>query len=454
MAALMPRRLLERIVDLRDHETASALWSFAYFFFLLSSYYILRPIRDEMGIAGGVKGLPWLFTGTFAAMLAAVPLYGAVCTRFSRRRIVPVVHRFFALNLVAFFILLQIGVSRVHVARVFFIWTSVYNLFIVSIFWSRMADRWGSEQAKRLFGFIAAGGSAGALFGPAITRVLVRPLGPVKLLLISALLLELSVHCAGHLDPRVPEAPNPKTPSEPRKPRMRGGLFDGIALVFRTPYLLGVSAQTLLLSTSATFLYFQQARIVAQSALDTTGRTELFANIDLTVNVISIVVQALFTGRIIKRLGLSFSLGLLPALTALGFFALSLAPGLWIIAAVSGVRRALHYAVERPAREVLFTVVGPEAKYKAKSFIDTVVYRGGDTASSWAYQGLAALGLGVAGTALAAIPLCIAWLGVSLALARRQETLANAPAGEAPAHRASLLALADAPSRPEGARVL
>ncbi len=422
----MLRRLLARIVDLRDEEIPAALTSFVYFFFLLAGYYILRPIRDEMGIARGADKLPWLFSGTFVAMLAMVPLYGIVCSRFPRRRIVPVVYRFFALNLLVFFALLRLGVSKTILGPAFFIWTSVYNLFVVSMFWSVMADLWKSEESKRLFGFIAAGGSAGALAGPALTGLLIKSLGAGKLLFVSALFLEISALCAGRLFRRRGRI-EARAPSDER---MGGGIYAGITQIFRSPYLSALCARTLLLTTTATFLYFQQARIVEAAAEDAAGRTQIFAAIDFTVNVVSILVQALITGRLLKRLGLAFSLGLLPVLSCGGFVAIALAPGVVLIALVQGMRRALHYAVDRPSREVLFTVIEPEAKYKAKSFIDTVVYRGGDALSGWGYQGLVSAGLGVAGTALVAVPVTGAWLAVSILLARKQALAAhpkNAP---------------------------
>lgn len=428
---------LERIVDAKAGEIGALLWSFAYFFCLLCSYYILRPIREEMGVAGGVNNLPWLFTGTFVAMLVAIPLYSAVVARYPRRRIIPIVYRFFSLNLLVFFVLLRLGVAPILVGRVFFIWISVFNLFVVSIFWSFMADIFKSEQGKRLFGFIAAGGSAGALVGPLLTAKLVKPLGATNLFLVSIVLLEAAVLCVGQLDrwapaiARAASAPvslgayrTPEPPLPQAEGRVGGGVFGGIKLVVQSGYLLGICLQTLFLTTTATFLYLQQARIVSASSVDPAERTAMFAAIDLTANALTIVVQALLTGRIITRLGLAFSLGLLPVLTGLGFLGLAVAPLVSVLAVFQGGRRAIHYAVERPAREILFTVVGAEAKYKSKSFIDTVVYRGGDAASGWAFAGLTAgLGLGATAMALITVPMAGAWLLVTRYLARRQEAL-------------------------------
>ena len=193
-------RWLVRVVDVRPGEVRALLWSFGYFFCLLAGYYVLRPLRDEMGIAGGVRNLPWLFTATFFVMLAVVPVFGAVVARLARRVFIPLVYHFFVANIAIFWLLLTLDVGTVHVARVFFVWISVFNLFAVSVFWSFMADLYASEQGKRLFGFIAAGGSAGALLGPALTVWLAVPLGPVNLLIVAALLLEAAVLCASRLE--------------------------------------------------------------------------------------------------------------------------------------------------------------------------------------------------------------------------------------------------------------
>src|SRR3954452_20458963 len=187
---------LQRIVRVRPDEVHAMLWSFAYFFCLLAAYYVLRPLRDEMGVAGGVKNLHWLFSATFVVMLAAVPLFGAVVARLPRQRFIPLVYHFFVANIAIFWLLLSFDLSKIEVARVFFVWISVFNLFAVSVFWSFMADLFAAEQAKRLFGFIAAGGSAGALAGPALTVLLAGTLGPVNLLVVAALLLELALFCA------------------------------------------------------------------------------------------------------------------------------------------------------------------------------------------------------------------------------------------------------------------
>jgi AAA family ATP:ADP antiporter len=415
------RALLARAVDARGRELEAALWAFAWFFSLLCGLYVLRPLREEMGIRGGVDKLQWLFTATFLAMLAAVPAFSALMARVPRSRAIPLVYRFLALCLIAFFAVLRLGWAPVGAARALFVWISVYNLFVVSVFWSFMADIFTSDQGKRLFGFVAAGGSAGALAGPAIAGLLVGPIGVANLVLFAAALLEASAWCVGRLSRWAREggtaAPTRTAVPEPEsspEASLGGSAWSGIGLVFRSPYLLGIALQTLLFSLASTFLYFQQARIVAAAIPDSARRTALFAAVDLAVNVFALGAQSLATGRILAGMGLTVGLSLAPALSAAAFLAVAAAPTIWVMGISQALRRGVHYAVERPAREVLYTVVGREEKYKAKSFVDTVVYRGGDAASGWAYAGLSALGISLAGSALAAIPIA----GLSLLVAR------------------------------------
>jgi AAA family ATP:ADP antiporter len=420
-------------VDVRDHEIRALLWSFGYFFCLLCSYTILRPLRDEMGIAGGVGNLPWLFTATFVAMLFAVPLFGAMVARFPRRRFVPLTYRLFIACIIVFFVVLSMADDRVHVGRVFFVWVSLFNLFIVSVFWSFMADIFRNAQGRRLFGFIAAGGSAGALLGPAITIGLAVPLGPVNLLLVSALFLEAAVRCIHRLL-HAPEASGngppvaaPGTP--PDEAAIGGGLLAGITQVARSPYLLGICLYLVLYTTTSTFLYFQQADIIAGGFDDPAERTRIFAVIDFSVALITILAQCFVTGRAIRWAGVGAALAVLPVLTMAGFATLAAAPALGVLIAFQALRRATNFAISRPAREILYTVVSREQKYKSKNFIDTAVYRGGDAASGWAFAGLKGLGLDLAAIAAVAVPLAALWMAVALLLGRRQEQLVAAAAG-------------------------
>ncbi len=428
---------LKRLVDVEPAEISALLWAFSYYFALLCAYYIVRPMRDEMGIAGGVEHLQWLFTGTFAAMLAAVPLFGWAASRYSRQRFLPLVYVFFIANLLVFFALFRSDLTHAWVARAFFIWSSVFNLFIVSVFWSFMADLFNNDQAKRLFGFVAAGGTAGALAGPALTATLAIPLGPTNLLLLSAAGLGWAVLCIHRLiawRARTPGRPaagreESENAAAGKKGGLGGGALAGLRLVARSPYLLGICLLMLLYTTLSTFLYFQQAQIVAESFSDPAKRTTIFAVMDFAANALTIVIQVFFTGRIVKALGLGWSLALIPVLLGGGFLLLGLAPVLGVLVAVQVVRRAGNYALMKPSREMLFVVLDPEEKYKAKNVIDTVVYRSGDVVSAWAFTGLQALGFGLAAISFVAVPLAGLWAWICYRLGNMQE--ARTQPGEA-----------------------
>jgi AAA family ATP:ADP antiporter len=427
------RSCLYRLVKVEQEEVRPLLWSFSYFFVLLCSYYIVRPLRDEMGIAGGVEHLQRLFTGTFLAMLAAVPVFGWISSCFPRKRFLPLVYLFFIANLLIFYLLFHSGLAHAWVARAFFIWTSVFNLFIVSVFWSFMADLFNNDQAKRLFGFVAAGGTAGALAGPAITATLAVPLGATNLLLISVAGLVWAILCIYRLsvwsEKRAVPAAISSTPN--REPigeegaALGGGALDGLRMIVTSPYLLGICLLILLYTTLSTFLYFQQAQIIRDSFSDTAQRTTVFASMDLATNALTILIQVFFTGRIVKLFGLGWSLALIPLLLSAGFLSLAFAPTLAVLVCVQVARRAGNYALMKPSREMLFVVLDKGKKYKAKNMIDTVIYRSGDVVSAWAYAGLQALGLGMAAIALLAVPLCGGWAWISYRLGRQQEILAS-----------------------------
>ena len=416
---------LGRVVDARPTEVRALLWSFAYFFCLLAGYYVLRPLRDEMGIAGGVRNLQWLFTATFVVMLAAVPVFGAVVARLPRKRFVPLVYHFFVLNIAVFWLLLTLNVEKVHVARVFFVWISVFNLFAVSVFWSFMADLWASEQGKRLFGFIAAGGSAGALLGPTVTVALAVPLGPVNLLIVAAVLLELAVICAARLEASAPQSAAPGKLADTGA--IGGGWLAGLAMVLRSPYLAGIALWVALLSLAGTVLYFQQANIVAAASDDPAVRTRIFATIDLAIGIVTILVQFFATGRLIARFGVGAAAAALPLVFALGFLALAFTPALFVVIAFQASQRATNFALSNPAREVLFTVVGREEKYKAKNVIDIVVFRGADAGSGWLFSALRGAGLELSAISLATVPVAGLWFLLALGLGRGQERRAGPP---------------------------
>lgn len=423
----MARGALRRIVDVREGEAGAAALSFGYFFLLLSSYYLLRPLRETMGVEGGVRNLPWLYMGTLGAMVAAQPLFGALVSRVGRRVFIPTTYRFFIVNMLVFyalFVTLEEG-HRVWAGRVFYVWVSVFNLFAVTVFWGFMADIWRSEQGKRLFGVIAAGGSAGAIVGAAMATALAGRVSEWSLLLVSAVILEAAVWCVLALGRRV-RARGDEERREADAALPKGGALGGIRAAFSSPYLLGISAYLLLYTVTSTVLYFAQARIVADAfGDDRAARTAGFAQIDLWTNIVALTLQALITGRIVRRIGVGWTLTVLPAVTAAGLAALAASPQFLTLLFVQAGRRGLNYGLTRPAREALFTVVAREDKYKAKSFIDTFVYRGGDAVGAWTETGLKAIGLGAAGLAWIAAPVCAVWAVIGVWLGSRQRKRAE-----------------------------
>jgi AAA family ATP:ADP antiporter len=413
-----PTALLDRLVQVRRDEIAAMLWSFAYFFCLLCGYYILRPVRDEMGIQGGVENLARMFTFTFLAMLAAVPLFGWLSSRFPRRQLLPTVYLFFVANLLVFYVLLEFRIAPEYTAQTFFVWVSVFNLFVVSVFWSLMADLFRNEQARRLYGFISAGGTLGALSGPALTAVLAADIGPANLLPISACLLLMATLCIYRLGAWATENRR-SAAGEP----LGGGIFAGITLALKSPYLMGIALYVMLGTVLGTFLYFHQAYIVADQIGSSGERTALFAKIDLAVNALTLACQLFIVNRLIGRFGVGVALMLLPVVAIAGFLLIGFFPTLGVLIAFQVLRRAGEYAISRPAREILFTVLSREEKYKSKNFIDTVVFRGGDAISGWLFEGLRMLGLGFTGVAFAAVPIAMLWAGTGWMLGRSQEEM-------------------------------
>ena len=421
------RTLLLKTVQIEPGEVRALLWSFSYFFALLCSYYIIRPMRDEMGILGGVENLQWLFTGTLLAMTAAIPLFGWVSSRFPRRQFLPYVYLFFIAMLLLFYMLMDGEIATVYLARAFFIWVSVFNLFVVSVFWSFMTDIYSNAQARRLFGFIAAGGTVGALAGPALTALLVQPLGTRNLLLISALFLLwaiLSIAKLSHWSVSNRIGVNKQSVIQ-KEELISGGVWAGITMVFRSPYLLGICLLMILFTTLATFLYLMQAQIIRDAFTDSAQRTAVFATIDLIVNALTLVLQLFLTSRLIRWFGLAVVLAIIPVLLAVGFTLLGIAPVLVVLLIVQVIRRAGNYAVMRPAREMLYVVLSREEKYKAKNFIDTVVYRTGDAVSAWIYAGMRGIGMSLSGIALIAVPLALVWAWIAFGLGRQQAKIAE-----------------------------
>ena len=432
----MLERWLARLMPATPQERAAALWSFAYFFALLAGYYVLRPLRDQMGIAGGVKNLPWLFTATFLTLLVAQPLYGALVARLPRARFIPIVYHFFVFNLLVFWALLTFDIETAVVARVFFVWVSVFNLFAVAVFWSFMADLFTSEQGKRLFGFIGAGGTAGALLGPIITIWLSVPLGPVNLMIVGVIFLELAVFCVYRLERNV--VVHARAQEQMQTESIGGSAFAAIPELVRSPYILGIGVWVALLSYAATIVYFEQAHIVSDAVKSAGLQTRIFASIDLAVSLLTLITQLLITGQVLKRVGTGVAAAALPAVYIVGFAVLAVIPTLIVVVTVQVVQRWMNFAIANPARQLFFTVVTREEKYKAKNLVDVVVYRGSDALSGWIFDTLQGLGLKLGAIALCSVPVVAGWAVLSLVLGREQEKRSTPSPAQPPPPRTGL----------------
>jgi len=418
------RPALSRLINAEPREIPAVVSGFLLFFFLFASYFMLRPVRETFAIAGGVDNLAWLWTGTFVAALIVVPLYGWIASRMPRVRLLPILYSLSAAVMAGFALSLKLDPDNVGIARGFYIWLSVMNLFVISIAWSLMADLFERERGHRLFGQIAAGASLGGLVGPVLSGLLVARVGEPGLLLISTGLLLLTLvfvrNLIGWRDRLGPRADGPAPE------RIAGSMWAGITLILRSPYLIAISCFVLLLTTATTFLYFEQARIVEATFPDRTSQTQVFAAIDTVVQSLTILVQVFFTGRLAKRLGVTVLLVAVPVTMMFGFGLLALAATFPILVFVMIVRRVGEYALVRPGREMLFTSVDAETKYKAKNTIDTLVYRAGDLVSGWVYTGItwvASTGaVAVAGMVAAGI-----WAVLGYSIGRRHDRSETRP---------------------------
>ncbi len=420
--------LLRRVVDVRPNEVRAMVAAFAFFFFLLGSYFVLRPMRDAVAAASGVTKLPWLFAGTLAVTLLCNPLFAWLVVRFPVWRVIPIAYHFFTASFLAFHMVLRFAAGGegsavdVWMGRAFFVWLTVFALFNTSMFWCLMADAFRSDQAKRLFGFIGVGGTLGSIIGSAVTVGLAPRIGAVNLLLVASGLLELAVLVIT----RFPlETAGGDDRVNPRDEVIGGTVWSGFAHVAQSPYLLGICGFLLLYVFGSTVLYFAQSDLVGQLYADRTARTAILARLELVTQVLTVLTQVFFTGRIIRWLGLAAALAILPTLSVIGFGVLGTMTAFQVLATFTVLRRATNFSIMNPAMEVLFTVVPREDKYKAKSVIETFVYRGGDQLAAWAYAGLAALGLGFAGISWVAVPVSAAWVMLGVWLGRQHERRAH-----------------------------
>ena len=421
-------RLLRRLVDVQPNEVRAMVASFAFFFFLLGSYFVLRPIRDAVAAASGVTKLPWLFTGTLTVTLLCNPLFAWLVVRFPVRRVIPISYHFFTASFLTFYAVMRFvsggegSVVDVWMGRALFVWTTVFALFNTSIFWTLMADAFRSDQAKRLFGFIGVGGTLGSIIGSAVTAALVPRLGAVNMLLVSAGLLQLAIL----IITRFPlETATGADRNAARDEIIGGTVWSGFTHITKSPYLLGICAFQLFYVFGSTVLYFAQSDLVGQLYADRTARTAILAQIELVAQILALATQMFLTGRIIRWLGLGLALALLPLMSVVGFGALGAMAAFQTLAVFTVLRRATNFAIMNPAMEVLFTVVRREDKYKAKNVIETFVYRGGDQLAAWGFAGLAMMGLGLAGIAWVTVPLSAAWVALGVWLGREQERQAH-----------------------------
>ena len=420
-----------RLFDLRGGELSLVAWACAYFFFILSSYYCIRPVRDAFGLSGGDSELRWLFRATLVAMIAVNPVFSWLVARFPRRMFILVSYLFFALNLLIFFLLFTAAKEgeAAWARRTFYVWVSVFNLFIVSVFWGFMADLFTVEQSKRLYGLIAVGGTLGAMAGAGLAWLLAERIRAENMLPISITLLLAACACMLRLNRlatrRGGTPPEPDTEAdedgaastEPAEPIIGGSALAGVTHLIRSPYLLGIGLFILLYTILGTLLYFRQADIVRDAFTSDEARTAFFSKVAFLSNALTVLIQIFLTGRVLRTIGVGLTLALLPIVHVIGFGALGASPTLIVLVAFVVGRQASNYALARPARESLFTVLDREEKYKAKNLIDTFVYRAGDA-------------IGTARIGFLAIPLAAIWFAVALLLGRRQKTLAREAAAQ------------------------
>jgi AAA family ATP:ADP antiporter len=414
-----PALYLMRALGIARSELIAVSWSFAYFFCVLSSYYILRPVREAMAVGSGPDTIPWLFFGTFVTMLIATPIFGWVASKFPRRQFLPWVYLFFISNILIFWVIFSLtvkeGSSYVWLARVFFVWLSVFNLFVVSVFWSFMADIYTREQGRRLFGLITSGGSFGALLGGAATSLLVVNIGFHNLFLIAASLLAMAVLCITKLRRWIEDSSKDDIAGTAASTKPLGGNpFSGVTHVFSSPYFTAIATSSIIASILGTALYMFAAQLVEKSIPDANEQTQFFANINNAINAIALIGQLFVVKHVVRRFGIGISLSLLPIVSVVGFVVMAIEPTLAIVAILTIVRRGLGFGFSKPTSDMLYSVVTAEEKYKTKNFIDTAVYRAGDLIGTWSVKGLTVLGLGISSVSVALLPLAAVWAAVVL----------------------------------------
>lgn len=421
-SAARPASRFDRLFGLGKHEYKAVGWSFVYFFCVLSSYYMLRPIREAMAVGSGPDTIPLLFLGTFVAMLLATPIFGLVASRFPRGKFLPWVYLFFICNILIFWAVFSIAIDRdqshLWLGRVFFVWLSVFNLFVVSVFWSFMADIYTREQGRRLFGLISAGGSIGALLGGAITSVLVVKIGFQNLFPIAAGFLVAAIFCIRRLREWI-SAEQIASGSAQKETPLGGSAFSGITHTLSSTYFGSIALSSVIASLLGTALYMFTAELVKHAIPDPDLQTRFFSNINNATNIMALVLQLFIVKRVVNRFGIGVSLALLPIVSIAGFAILAGDPTLVAVAVLTITRRGLGFGFTKPTSDMLYSVVTPEEKYKTKNFIDTAVYRGGDLVGTWSVSGLTiGLGMGLAAVSWVMVPFSAIWAIISIWLGR------------------------------------
>ena len=421
------KRIFSKIVDVKPNEVRALWLGFAFHFIILASYYIVKPIRDAIAAGNRLETLPWMFTATLVVMLIANTIFAAIVARMERRKFIPFAYAFFILVLLLFFGLMRTGspAQQVWTGRAFYVWVSVFNLFNTAIFWAFMTDLFTVEQGKRLYAFIAVGGTLGAIVGAYITKNLIRGMGPANLVAISATLFAIVCFLVRFFPNNFTQV-NKTAPA--REEPIGGTVWSGITHIVRSPYMFGLAAAIMLYTSTSTWAYFQQTTLAGAALKTPADRTVFLSNLEIWVNTITVLIQIFLTGRFLKWFGVAFTLTALPFLSMLGFGAMAIAPSLGLLAFFQVTRRAAAYALMRPSRELLFTILKREDKYKVKSVTDTLGYRVGDQLGAWSYGGLGANGLHLSLNAISwiAVPVTAGWCVLSLWLARKQRALAEA----------------------------
>ncbi len=417
--------LLDRLVSAKPGEMPALVAAFTYNFLLFTAYYILRPLRDSMGVAGGVENLDDLFGFTLIGMLLAVPVYGWISGRFRRAVFLPWIYVFFVVQLLGFWLMFRIVADDAPTARVFFVWVSVFNLFVVSVFWSFMADLFDREQAKRVFAFIAAGASTGGILGSSIPAFFAEVLGDVNLLLISSGLLAATVLPIRYL---LRWSSGRASSGERLDERPIGGNpFAGFTRVFSSRYLSGIALFVFLMAAVSTFLYLQQAELLQVHFPDRGERTAFLGRIELTVNVAVVLMQVFAVGKLTSRFGLPVMIVSVPLFVVGGFLLIAASPTLATLVGVYIFRRLGQYAVVRPCREVLYTTVDRESKYKAKNVNDTLVYRTSDYVVAKGHDAfVSAFGANLTWVAWLGAVVAAVWALVAYLLGRAHERMVGA----------------------------